>query len=229
MSTSQRFLAYAGMVGLLSAGLGIWAGSTQAPAMATGKPVQADGSKIAVIDVLEVAEKMFQAEPYAPIREKALKEKEAQRDALQSGVTELQQKIVAAGQETPEGRLMIPTYQAKDQELQLFMRGADVELNQLSTSQFNECYRLASETAQSIAKQQGYTHLIASKLGSLEFRSKELQQALQEVLARPILLVSAGDDLTAQVKKELKISDEPGAQGASEKGADEKAPPSPRR
>ncbi len=219
MSQSQRLLVYAGSMALLCTGLGVWAGSVNARALSTSAPAAPDSAKTAVFDVLDISEKLFQGDRYAPAREKALKEKEAQRDALQAGLTELQQKIIAAGQETPEGKLMIPTYQGKAQELQQFMQAADVDLNRLSTAQFNECYRLAVETAQSLAKQQGYTHLLASKMGSLEFRSKELQQALQEVLARPVLLTAEGDDLTAQVKKELKITDEP---PAGDKGADDK-------
>lgn len=209
MSTSARVLAFAALSGLMGAGLGLWGGSVQSPALAAEMSARAEGVKIACVDVLDVAEKLFQSDRYAPVREKALKEKEGQRDALQAGLTELQQRIIAAGQDSAEGRTMLPTYQAKAQELQQFVQAADTDLDRLSTGQFNECYRLAAETAQSIAKQQGYTHLLASKMGSLEFRSTQLQPALQEVLARPVLMTPAGDDLTAQVKKELKIEEKP--------------------
>lgn len=209
MSTSVRALAYAGIVGLLGAGFGLWAGSVQSPALATTLPVSAEGVKIACLDVLDVAEKLFLGDRYASTREQALKEKQSQRDALQAGLTDLQQKIIAAGQESPEGKQLIPTYQVKAKELQEFEQTANTDLNTLSTNQFNECYRLAVETGQAIAKKQGYTHLFASKVGTLEFRSKELQAALQEVLARPVLMTTSGDDLTVQVKKELKIEEKP--------------------
>lgn len=226
MSTSARVLAFAALSCVLGAGLGLWGGSVQSPALAAEVAARAEGVKFACVDVLDVAEKLFQSDRYSPVREKALKEKEGQRDALQAGLTELQQRIIAAGQESAEARTMMPTYQAKAQELQQFVQSADMDLDRLSTGQFNECYRLAVEASQSIAKQQGYTHLLASKMGALEFRSTQLQPALQEVLARPVLMTPAGDDLTAQVKKELKLEDKP-AEATSEAKPDAAKTPAP--
>lgn len=202
MSSSQR--AFLGGVVAVSL-IGVCA--FQLGAGRTGRV--ADAPHFAVVDVLAVSEKLFLSERYAPAREGRIKEKQDQINAMQSSIEELVGNIQKAGQTSPEGKAMIESYQAKNTELNTLRQKATEELSAFSTEQFGECYKTVVETANSMARKSGYTHVLASRVGPLEFRSKELPAALQEVLARPALMYGDGDDMTPAVFKELKLDPTP--------------------
>jgi Skp family chaperone for outer membrane proteins len=223
MNYSQRLLTTAGVGAACAFGalLAVKTGQTPAFARAMGAPE--DNAKIATIDVLEVAERLFMSDRYLPARETLLKEKQGQIESLQASLQDLGQKIQAAGQ-SPDSEAMRQQYQ---QQAQAFNQARDLannDLNSLSTQQFSEAYRLVIDASGTIAKNQGYGYVFATRRGPVEFRSKELQGALQEVLARPVLTSPDGVDITSAVLKELKLDESKPAAASSPAPEAEKKP-----
>ena len=94
-------------------------------------------------------------------------------------------------------------------------------MERLSTLQLAQAYQQVMTEAETLAKGMGYTHVIASKTGKLEFRSTTMNGALQELLARPIVISDSTDDLTSAL---LAKFPEPAAQGAAPAAGNTPAP-----
>ncbi len=208
MSNSQRAFLGGVVVASLGAFFGFHAGSGQSHAMA-GAPQSVDSSRIAVVDVLAVSEKLFLGDHYSPARDSRVKAKQDEISAMEGGLKDLIGKLQGTPQNSPDYQGLYAAYQTKMNELNESKQKANEELGAFSTDQFAECYKTCIDTANSIARKNGYSHVIASRVGKLEFRSKELPAALQEVLARPVLMFADGDDLTPAVMKELKLDEIP--------------------
>lgn len=206
MNKAERFLTCAGIGAACIVGSFLATSVAHTPAFAAA-PYADDSSKIAIVDLLEVSEKLFMSPRYMPTRETMLKEKQEQIKTLQTSLQELGQKIQAMGQNSPDAQALIQQYQAQNEEFTKTRESANKDLDELSTQQFSEAYRLVVETAGSVAKKQGFGYVFATRSGPLQFRSTQLQGALQEVLARPVVMAPDGVDITTAVMKELKLDE----------------------
>jgi Skp family chaperone for outer membrane proteins len=204
MKKVERVMAYAGFGAACVVGSFLAVRTFETPAHASAAGFQEAG-KIAVVDVLEVSEKLFMSDRYMPAREAMLKEKQEQIKTLQDALQELAQKVQAAGQNSPDAQALRQQYEAQAQSFGQVRDSANNELNTLSTQQFSEAYRLVIDTSDAVAKRQGFGFVLATRTGAPEFRSKELQGALQEVLARPVLVLPEGVNITGAVIGELKL------------------------
>jgi len=223
MSNSQRAFFGGALTASLAAFIGFQAasGEPRAAALSARSP---ESSRLAVFDVLTVSEKLFLGDRFSPAREVRVKAKQDEIATMEEGVKDLIAKLQGTPQNSPDYQGLYGAYQGKMGELNAAKQKANDELGAFSTEQFSECYKIAVESANSIARKNGYSHVIATRVGPLEFRSKELPAALQEVLARPVLLTGEGDDLTPAVLAELKIDATPAPekQAEGDQGADKK-------
>lgn len=210
MNKVERVVAYAGIGAACVFGSFLASRALETRAHAAGA-AWLEGGKIATVDVLEISEKLFMSDRYKPARETMLKEKQGQIETLQAALQDLAQKIQAAGENSPESEPMRQQLQAQSQSFGQIRDMANNDLNALSTQQFSEAYRLVIDTAGAVARLQGYDFVLATRAGPPEFRSKELQGALQEVLARPVIVAPSGADITPAVLKELKLDSTPAA------------------
>src|ERR1043165_6619779 len=90
---------------------------------------------VAIVDVLQVAEKLFLSPKYLPAREAMLKEKQGQVETLQKELQDLVTKIQSAGQNSPEAEPLRQQYQAQAPSFNKLREDANSELNTLSTQQ----------------------------------------------------------------------------------------------
>jgi len=225
MPNSQPAFISGVVVASLAAFLGFQAGTVQPRAGAASARV-VEPARLAVFDVLAVSEKLFLGDRFSPARETRVKQKQDEILAMENSAKEMVEQIQKLPESAPERQGLINTFQAKRDELESAKQRANEELSAFSTDQFSECYKQCIEAANTVARSRGYSHVIASRVGELKFRSKELPAALQEVLARPVLLSGDTDDLTPAVMKELKLDEtvapEKKAEGAAEPKAEEK-------
>ena len=68
-----------------------------------------------------------------------------------------------------------------------------------NVSQLGEAYRAVHEAAAAMADKLGYTHVVASKMGPTTLRSLTVNNAVQEMIARPVVKAPAEDDITQRL------------------------------
>ncbi|MCC6427734.1 MAG: OmpH family outer membrane protein [Phycisphaerales bacterium] len=177
------------------------------PANAAHVPVPSMAEqRFASINAFQLVERLVQGERYKPAREAMAKEFQARYDAAKAEGDELAKSIVEAGQESDQGKLLIRQYQAKATEARELQMELESKVAEFNAQQLGEAYRIVIETADQIAVQRGYTHVIATRgLASEPLKSKNVPAAVQEILARPLIRCPAADDLTDAIAAELKI------------------------
>jgi Skp family chaperone for outer membrane proteins len=162
--------------------------------------------RIATINILTVVEKMVQSERYRPAREELFKEYSDQVDAAGKEVEAVRARIIELGQDSEQGRALIPQFQLTQRAAQQLQGELQEKAAAFNSQQLAEAYRLAVDTANRIAETKGYSHVIATRGAATDpLRSTNVAAAIQEILARPVVRFPAADDLTDAVAKDLGV------------------------
>lgn len=231
-------------VGKIGLGLVVLAGAAAggalvAPLLTGTNAVAQAGSgsvapvRIATVDVLSLVERMVTSERYASARQTNVntqaKMLEDERNKLGPVATEAQaamQKAVAESQGLKDGDPKLEELKKTFQDAQNKMQGLQQQEGELqrkaqdsvesfNTQQVGEVYSLVMAAAQELATKNGYSHVLASRNGSVTIRSNNVPGAVQEILARPVVVGIAGDDLTERVADALKIGPAVGDAGGA--------------
>lgn len=174
--------------------------------------VAAKPVRIATVDVFAVVERVWLGEQYISARTALADATNKEIDALNVKMDEMRTKAQALAKDSPELKALSDEFVKLQQEAQQKQNSGGDEMERLSTLQLAQAYQQVMTEAETLAKGMGYTHVIASKTGKLEFRSTTMNGALQELLARPIVISDSTDDLTTAL---LAKFPEPPAQSAS--------------
>jgi Skp family chaperone for outer membrane proteins len=228
-----------GLVVLAGAAVG---GALVAPLLTGTNAVAQAGSgsvapvRIATVDVLSLVERMVTSERYASSRQTNVnaqaKMLEDERNKLGPVANEAQaamQKAVAESQGLKDGDPKLEELKKTFQDAQNKMQGLQQQEGELqrkaqdsvesfNTQQVGEVYALVMAAAQELATKNGYSHVIASRNGPVSIRSNNVPGAVQEILARPVVVGIAGDDLTERVADALKIGPAVGDAGGAAGG-----------
>lgn len=199
MNKVERLFVYGGITLAVALGLG-WRGVGET-AHAQGGSSAAAPVKIGVLDTLMIVERLVDSDRYKPAREAFQKDAADKLTKSQTEFGELEAKFRSLPEDSPEKPGIIEKAQALRAEDENTRNGVE----KYNTDQIAEAYRVVIEAAGKIADARGYTHIIGSRTDTQLVRSPNVQGAVQEMLARPVLRMPAGDDLTAEVMKELKI------------------------
>lgn len=199
MNKVERLFVYGGISLAVALGLG-WRGVGEA-AHAQGGGSTPGAAKIGVLDTLMIVERLVDSDRYKPAREAFQKDAADKLTKSQAEFGELEAKFRSLPDDSPEKQGIVEKAQA--------IRGEDEKtrnsVEKFNTDQIAEAYRVVIEAAGKIADARGYTHLVGSRTDTQLVRSPNVQGAVQEMLARPMLKMPAGDDLTTDVMKELKV------------------------
>lgn len=227
MAVSHR----AAVLALVAAGLvgAITARSGSAPTPRSGSLAPSGASadqRIATLNVFQVVEKMVQSDRYRPARDALMKEFQGKIDAAKKDVESIANEIITAGQETEKGRALMPQYQSRKMEFDQLQQEMGEKAGEFNTQQLAEAYRLVIETANEIARSRGYTHVITTRGVAAEpIRSTNVAAAVQEIMARPVVMFPPQDDLTEAVATQLQVWDvKTQAEEEAQPGADQPAP-----
>lgn len=202
MKHAERIVIYSGLALCLALGAG-WRGlgapaSALSPApLAEPKPV-----RIATIDLGKLVVDQFVLNDGF----KAARDLEAAKmKPLQDMLLGMKTRLEKMDQKAPEFQAEVPTYQAKVQELQK-MEG---DFAAYQASQVVQATKEVAAAAKKVAEALGYTHVIVSRPMEAEFRGQNPDAALSEALQRTVLVGEGGTDITAEVRKDMKIPDAP--------------------
>lgn len=221
MRKAERAFIYVGLAAALMLGLG-WRGPGRPAYAGELIPVrQPSGGamRLATADMLKIVEKMVKSDRYAPAREAFNKELTTKLEAMAGDLQALRAQIQASPQNAPETQTLMQNFQARGQEFEQARNEAANRSDEFNARQIAEAYKLVVETVEAQAKKAGYTHVLATRSGPPVLKSSNIAGTVQEMLARPLVVGQAADDLTKVVMDELKlpdIDDEPAPAPAGE-------------
>ncbi|MDX2018309.1 MAG: OmpH family outer membrane protein [Planctomycetota bacterium] len=206
MKKAERVFVYAGLAAALIGAYGL-SGKTEVPA-AIATPVPQAEMRVASVDVLTIVDALMMSERYRPAREAKGQESQKQMQQMLDTIKfqELEQKIVALAPGSPERNVLEADYTNKQRQAQQLNQQLTEGVAKQFTDQLAECYRLVVETVDKLARDRGYSHVLASRGRDQPLRFDNPTTAVQEILARPLIRGLAADDLTGAVMADLKVS-----------------------
>lgn len=201
MNKAERVLVFGGLTAALALAVGTRLPDTT-PLARADAPHYQPASGVATLDTFEVMTRTFQSKTYQAPREARVAELNAILQPLRTELEELSKKFEALPENSPERTPLMTTGQAKNQELQTKQQELAGQMDAFVGEQIREVYALVARTAQSVAAAKGLGVVISS--ASVDaFKVENVNEALQEVLRRPVL--HGGTDITADVLKELQL------------------------
>lgn len=161
--------------------------------------------RTATIDLYGLMERLIDSDKYKPAREAHHNELKTKLDAFQKELEATQTALRAMDQSKPEFQGEYVKFQGRVQEFQKLQEESVAKAEEFNTVQLLESYKLVTEAAASMAKERGYTTVIATRSMDKPIDAKNLQGALQEILARPVVYSAPEDDLTDALATSMKL------------------------
>lgn len=161
--------------------------------------------RIATIDAFALLERSLDLEDYATARADLTTELRAQGDELEAQIEKLDNELSVLVPGDPAINQKQTQLQALYQQYQTFQQQAPLTYDRLAAQQGSEAYWRVVRRAREIATERGYTHLLVSRLKADDFSAVNVAQAMQEILARPVIMTPPGDDLTEVVMEDLNL------------------------
>lgn len=176
------------------------------PAHATESERTARGP-IAVVDVFEVLEYMFEKPEYVDARASVDAEITQRFDSLRDEAMALQAQMTGIDQTDPRfAELSARMRELQNRAQQLDTQSRD-QGQQLTAQQLVEIFRLIHEGSVKVAQDMGYTTVFASRLDFDNIPAQNPSLVAQEFLARPVLLIPDEDNITEDVIKAMGLSE----------------------
>jgi len=200
------------------------------PAGATELTTSVQSDRTATIDVFALLERALDLPDFAQARDTLQTDLQAQGAAMEAQLQKLNDELGVLVPGDPAINQKQTQLQTLYQQYQSFQQQAPQRFDQLAAQQGSEAYWMIVRRAREIATERGYTHLLVSRSKADEFVSGNVSQAMQEILARPVIMAPAGDDLTDVLMDDLKLppAPEPAATDATtDAPADSAAPAGP--
>lgn len=187
---------------------------------------RANESRIATVDVIEILQEMLRTSEYNDPREQTRQTSEEILKAMENEIRRLQGELqLVTPEERTRGQMLYNDLQQKQQQYRQVADQRVREFQALSGEQASAAYAKIYEAAVRIAKEAGYTHVIATRASATLDEKDTIAMVTQGILARPALLYPEADDLTGRVREALDYevpaepTVEPTEPGAAEPGA----------
>lgn len=179
------------------------------PAIATEQAQAVEGDRIATIDVFALLERALDLPDFAQARDTLQIDLQAQGSAMQAQLQKLNDELGVLVPGDPAINQKQTELQTLYQQYQTFQQQAPQRFDQLAAQQGSEAYWMIVHRAREIAAERGYSHMLVSRLKADEFVSANVSQAMQEILARPVIMTPPGDDLTDVLMDDLNLPPAP--------------------
>lgn len=166
---------------------------------------RANESRIATVDVIQILQEMLRTPEYFDPREELRAHSEEELKNMQNGILRLrgELQLVTPEERATRGQQLFNEMQQKQQEYERAANQRLAEFQAYSGNQAAAAYEKIFRTAVSIAEKEGYTHVLATRAGAAMDEKESIATVTQGILARPVLMYPAADDLTARVREAL--------------------------
>ena len=185
---------------------GMVGGMLASPSGAAAQGAAANApTRLATVDVFAVVERVWLSDTNMAARTALAEVTNKELEALNTKMSEMRTKAEGLGPDSPELKTLAEQFQQVQVEAQQKQQQGNTEMERVSTLQLGDAYQQVMLEAQKLAKELGYTHVLASKLGDLTFRSTTMNGALQELLARPVVVGTKDDDITERLMAKFPV------------------------
>jgi Skp family chaperone for outer membrane proteins len=178
------------------------ASPSETPSRTKAKPA-GEPAKIATVDVVGLLEILITSELYFAPRKQEEDRLRAQLTPLEAQLTALKNDIQGADPSKPENQAKTRDYQVKYEEYKQIRAKVQETYQKLLAKQFTDAIDRIRQTAATIAKEKGYTHVVTQKTGKVELT--DATKLAEELLARPYLVSPSDADLTEDVRLALNL------------------------
>jgi Skp family chaperone for outer membrane proteins len=200
-------LAVAGLaLGISTAVVGVWLGGTVL-AQDGDRPQASPAARIATIDTYLLAEKLMNRAELADARKAIDSTYQPQLEGIEKDVQQLDTRLTPL-QRTPNDPQVQPLLEQRQNQVQKYqelVQKLNQEKEQLLAGQLGVVYREVREAAARLAQERGYTHVIANRTLDKTSKAQTAGDALQDMLARPMIVAPSGDDLTTVLATQLNV------------------------
>ena len=191
-------------IAIASAALALSASWMISPARAANQHRAADAS-IAVVSTPDIMNDLMESDRFAPDRERYAEERRAELQPLADQLQKLQQQLQGMTEEDPQAPALIQQFnQLRNQAIQK-QNQINADLEKFTASQVIEAYKLVRSSAQAIAEDLGYDYVITSADEDEDFEPQNVDVALRQIMARPVLLSPEDADITDDVREDLHL------------------------
>lgn len=164
-----------------------------------------DAPKIAVCAIPMLVNELMASDRFKPERERLEEELKAEYEDLQNQMRELGDRGRELSPEDPSFRAAAQEYQALRDKVFEKQREIAQKLEAKSSEQLLECYELARSSANAIAESMGYNYVMASAGNDEKLSGENVELALRQMMARPVIMAPKNADITEDVRADLKL------------------------
>jgi Skp family chaperone for outer membrane proteins len=180
--------------------------------------------RVATVDMLMLVERVVMTEPFKVEMEALTGPLAAEMQAIADRQDVLVQQAKDLDKEGEAFKKMQEEYLSLDEQFKQLRTKVQSEIDGLSAKQVQRAFGQVREAVDALAKQEGYTHVLASRDAAAAFRAVDIPNTLQEVLAKSVVVSPRADDLTEKAIDALGVRDvqpQSGAGTSGEKGSGE--------
>lgn len=225
----KRMFAMLGVAGgmavlVLAGGASAWSDS--------GSPAMAE-SRFATVDLFRALQAYMKRPDFEQARKDQNDQLVARESELRTRIQSNQQRLQLLAPNDPQLATTQAALQADSQAYREFQQTAQMMAQNLAIDQSTRAFLAVHKESVALAQSMGYSHLLATRLDVSELMTEDgpmatsTSQIIQELLARPVLMAPAGDDLTEQLMQRmdlLQYEQDVQAEGAEPAPGDEPAP-----
>jgi Skp family chaperone for outer membrane proteins len=180
--------------------------------------------RIATVDTFDIAQKMMNAPELVKTRNDADATWQPRLQAIEEAARQIDERLRTLQQTDPQVQQLFQQRQAKVQEYQALLEQRQQALEKSNSDQLIEVYLQLRAAVGEIAAARGYTHVLSTGSANRHIDTVTVADTLQQVMARPVLVYPAGDDITGAVIEKLGIQEQP---APAAQPAPQNPPPAP--
>jgi Skp family chaperone for outer membrane proteins len=203
---TSRFAVITSLLAGLAA-LSAWTAGT-ATAQDGAQPAAATSTiKMATLDIFSLAERMMNRDDLKAPRTAIDEKYRPQFQSVEQRVQDLNARLQQL-ERTPSDPQVRPLLEQREQAFQQYqelMQQSQGEKEALNATQLGAVYREIREAAQAHAQRNGFSHVVANRSAERAVQPATVGDALQDMLARPMIVAPAGDDITAAIATTLNV------------------------
>lgn len=158
---------------------------------------------VATCDAMAVTEALYAVEPYTGVRKAEEERLKTRLMPMETELTALQTELKDADMSKPETQAKSEAFQGKIQAYNQMRQELSDAYDGFVAKQFAEAYERVQAAAGQVAKDHGFTHVIAHKSDAM--RVATTQNLIADLISRPMLVMPTGSDITAKVREHLKL------------------------
>lgn len=208
MTKIERVGVTLGIGAAIAIALGVrGAGELAAASPAAPATGQVEVIRIATVDTLLLVERLISNEKYTADRDTFTAEKNKTLRPLADELQKIREDSKDLKEESDRFKALAREFSEKNQQFMEMGQQANREVEQFKTAQVNEAFRLIGDASSQMARDLGYTHLWSTRSGAFAIKSDNVNGAVQEILARPLVMSPAADDLTERLIASLKLTE----------------------